>query len=123
MPDGHALGEHARADAHEGQTVAVRRVHVGLNLEDETGEIRVVRRHRPHVALVRCGRGGVFEEAGQERLDAEVGDGRTEEHRRQLALAHKIQIEGIARDIQQLDFIRQALVEALAEQLRKLRIV
>ena len=37
--------------------------------------------------------------------------------------AHKIQIEGIARDIQQLDFIRQALVEALAEQLRQLRVV
>ena len=72
---------------------------------------------------MRGGRGGVFEEAGQERLDAEVGDGRAEEHRRQLALAHKIQIEGIARDIQQLDFIHQALVEALAEQLRKLRIV
>ena len=123
VPDGHALGEHARTDAHEGQSVAVRRVHVGLNLEDETGEIRIVGLHQPHVALMRGGRGGVLKEAGQERLDAEVGDGRTEEHRRQLALAHKIQIERIARDIQQLDFVHQALVQPVAEQLRQLRVV
>ena len=111
------------ADAHEGQTVAVRRVHVGLNLEDETGEIRVVRRHRPHVAS--CEAGGV--EYSRKR----VRNGSTPKlvmaEPKNIGVsspfAHKIQIEGIARDIQQLDFIHQALVEALAEQLRKLRIV
>ena len=123
VPDGHALGEHARADAHERQPVAVGGVHVRLNLEDEAGEVRVGRLHGAHIALVRGGRGGVFEEAGEERLHAEVGDGRAEEHRRERARAHLLEVEGVARHIQQLDFVHQAGIQALAEHLRERGIV
>ena len=54
----HAALEVARGDAHEGDAVAVRRIHVGLDLEDDAAELRLVglrpcaasRRDRPAAA-------------------------------------------------------------------------
>jgi hypothetical protein len=62
----------ARDDAHEGHAVAVARIHVGLNLEDEAGESRS-RRDRP--ARRReggRGRGGVVEKPSSSKLHAEI---------------------------------------------------
>ncbi len=42
VDDGHVALEFAGADANEGDAVAVLRVHVRLNLEDEGGELRVL---------------------------------------------------------------------------------
>ena len=53
VEDLHVLLEAPGADPQEGHPVAVARVHVRLDLEDEAGEIGVVRRHRAAVALAR----------------------------------------------------------------------
>jgi hypothetical protein len=88
----HQLGLHAalqlaRADAHEGDAVAVVGVHVGLDLEDEAGHLRLGGMH-----MARCrppGRAAAAQFA--ERLDqiahAEIAQRRAEEHRRQMAFA------------------------------------
>ena len=48
----------ARADAHERDAVAVRRIHVRLDLEDEAGERVLVRLDRARVVVARgCGAG------------------------------------------------------------------
>ena len=98
-------------------------VHVGLNLEDEAGEVRVGRLHDALIALVRGGRGGVVKEAGEERLDAEVGDGGAEEHGRQRTRAHLLEVERVAGHVQQLDLVEQPLIQAIAQQAGQLRVI
>ena len=44
VPNAHIALEFARADADEGQAVAVGRIHVGLDLEDKARESLVIRR-------------------------------------------------------------------------------
>ncbi len=105
----------APENAHECQPVAVRGVHVRLNLEDETGEVRLFGLNVTDVALAGQGRRRVLQEALKERLNAEVGDGGTEEHRRQLTAAHLVEVESVARFVQQVDFLRQPLAEALCQ--------
>ena len=53
VEDLHVLLEAPGADPQERHPVAVSRVHVRLDLEDEAGEIGIVRRHRTAVALAR----------------------------------------------------------------------
>ena len=115
MPHAHALLKHAGADAHEGEAVAVSGIHVGLNLEDEAGELV---RGGIDGALVGDARRrglGVAEEALQEGLHAEVVGGRAEEHGRELSGEDLLQVELVARHVQQLDVLHQLLVVALAD--------
>jgi hypothetical protein len=42
----HAALEVARRDTHEGDPIAVRRIHVGLDLEDHAAELGLVGMHR-----------------------------------------------------------------------------
>ena len=84
--------ELAGADSHEGQAVTVGLVHVGLNLEYESGEVGA---EGIHDALIggsgQRGR-GQLQECFQERLDAEVGQSGAEEDRGQLAPANGFHI-------------------------------
>src|SRR5690606_2077586 len=72
----------ARAQAHEGDAVAVARVHVGLDLEHEAGELRFVRIHGALARRARLRAGCMFGEGAQQLLHAEVADGRAGGHRR-----------------------------------------
>ena len=73
--------ELAGADAHEGQPVAVGLVHVRLNFKDERGKVRAERVDHAAVGLARQRARRHAQEFLQERLYAEVGKRRAEEHR------------------------------------------
>ena len=124
VPHGHALFKHAGADAHEGQAVPVGGVHVGLDLEDEAGELLVrgldgadTLRH------ARGGRLGVAQKAVQERLDAEVVGGGAEEHGGQLPGKDLVHVELVPGHVQELDVLHELVVVGLADLLRALGVV
>ena len=77
--------EFARADAHERQPVAVRLVHVRLNLEDERRKIGAERVNLTAVCHTRQRARRHAQKLFQKRLHAEVCQRRAEEHRRKLA--------------------------------------
>ena len=91
----HATLELARADAHKGDAVAMVLVHVRLNLEDEAGEVlpRGLHGLAGERVGVRTGAGSQAQEVLEEGLHAEVGECRAEEHGRELAGEHRIEIE------------------------------
>jgi hypothetical protein len=77
----HAGAEAAGADAHERDAVAVLRVHVGLDLEHEAGQLVLFRGDLAAGGGARLRRGGMLDEEVQQRLHAEVVHARAEEHR------------------------------------------
>ena len=70
---GHVLLEMAGADAHEGDPVAVARVHVGLQLEHEAAEPRPQRIHRALAADAGRGPLGELQKGIEEGPHPEVG--------------------------------------------------
>ena len=115
----HAALELARADAHEGDTVAVGLVHVGLNFEDEGRELIAAGVNGLAGQAVHAGQrgGGEAEEVLEEGLDAEVGQRRAEEHGAQLAAQHAVEVKFLGSAVQQLDLVHQLLVQVGGEQL------
>ena len=71
----HARGEGAGVDAHEGDAVAVFRVHVGLYFEDEAAEFRFFRGNGAGGGGAGARRRRVLGEAVQHFAHAEVADG------------------------------------------------
>ena len=93
--------------AQKRDAVPVLRVHVGLDLEHETGEAFFVRHD---LALERGpgdGRGRVLDEAVEQLLHAEAVQGGAEEHRRQRASEIGGAIEIVAGAAHQLDLLAQ----------------
>ena len=84
MDQDHAALEHAGADAHEGDAVAVRGVHVGLHLEHEPGERRLQRARAAIPSDPRRRRRGKVDDGIEQQAYTEVGDRRAKEHRRGL---------------------------------------
>ena len=121
----HAARVLARAQAQKRDPVAVRRIHVGLDLEHEAGE-RALRRFDD--ALARRARqrsGRVGREGAQQLLDAEVVDGRTEEHRRLLAGQVGGGIETLGRAAHQLRLLHEGpglLAEKLLRRIARERV-
>ena len=103
----HAGLEAARAHPHEGHAVAVLRVHVGLDLEDEAGQLVLGRLHLATGGLARLRRRCVFDEKVQQWLHAEVVDARAEEHRRLPAVQVGLLVEGVAGALHQFQFVAQ----------------
>ena len=103
----HAARELARAQPREGDAVAVVGVHVGLDLEDEGGH-GGFRARRPCACSALCARGGGAKcgERVEQILDAEILQGRAEEHRRQVALAERLEIERPAGVLHQRQLFR-----------------
>ena len=100
------------------------RVHVGLDLEDEAGELLVRGLDGPHLLRHPGRRGlGVAQKAVQKRLHAKVVGGRAEEHGRQLAGEDLIQVEFVPRHVQQLNVLHQLVVIGLADLRRAAGIV
>ena len=87
MINRHAFIKFTGADAHESDAVPVGRVHIGLDLKDESAEQRIVR--LDHVA-VQQGAGlrlrRHFQKFFQKFLNTEVGHGAAEKHGCQFAL-------------------------------------
>ena len=123
MPYLHTLFKCAAYNAHEGQPVAVGGVHVGLNLENKAGEVRLFRADEPHVALPGQGRRRVLQESIQERLHTEICHRRAEEHGRQFAFAYRVQVEGVACFVQQLNFLVQPVAIVLVQHFFQHRII
>ena len=114
----------AGADAHEGDPVAMRLVHVRLDLEDEGREEIVL--HRIHHAGLRGpGQRGVshLQEVLQEGLDAEVRQCGTEEHRSQISAGHPLHVQFIAGAVQKLDLLQQLVLVVLADGFAEVSIV
>jgi hypothetical protein len=116
--DPHAALEVPARDAHEGDAVAVRRVHVRLDLEDDAGELRLVGLDDPLDRGPRRGRRRQVDERVEHLADAEVVDRRAEEHRRLLAGEEGLPVERRRRVAQELHVDGGLLVfgaEALGE--------
>ena len=95
----------ARAHAQERDTIAVHRVHVGLDLEHESGKRRFLRLHFARGGHARRGRGRVFDEEIEQQLHAEIVDRRAEEHRRLLAGEIGMDIKRVARAFDEFEFL------------------
>ncbi len=83
--DFHAAFETARAHPQEGDTVAVLGIHVGLDLEHESGELGFVRCHRARRGLARQRCRREVDHGIEQGLHAEVVDGGAEIDRCLLA--------------------------------------
>ena len=114
--------EFARADAHERQTIAVRLVHVRLDLEHEGGEVGGEGVDHARVALAREGRGGHAQKALQERLHAEVRQRAAEEHGRERAVSHGVEVE-LAPRAEQLDLVGEVVAPFLPNEIDQRGIV
>ena len=86
--------EHAGTHFHEGDTVAVVGVHVGVDLEDKTGEFLLVRLHETLVRLAGKRAGSDFDETIQHLADTEVVQCRSEEHGGQLPVKVCLPVDG-----------------------------
>lgn len=103
----HALGVGAGDDAHKGDTVAVLRIHVRLDLEHEAGELLLGRHHFTALGLARHGRRRPVGEAVQHVVDTEVAECGTEEDRSHLAGDEGVVIELGGGALHQLQFTAQ----------------
>ncbi len=92
----HPLLEPARADAQEGDAVAVLRVHVRLDLEHEAGELRLLGPHRADIGRAGPRRRGEAGEAFQQVRHAEIPQRRAEIDRRERAFEELFLVEGRA---------------------------
>src|ERR1700733_4390701 len=98
-----------RAQAQERDPVAMRRIHVGLDLEDEAGQCRLERIDHPLARFPLQGTRGVNRERREQLLHTEVADGGAEEHRRQAPGAIGRRVESLRRSLHQLDLIIERL--------------
>ena len=123
MIDVHTLFEFAGANAHECHAVAVRLVHVCLNLEYESGKMLVKRINDFALGHARGRRRSHLQEVLQKRLNAEVGQCGTEEYRRQRAGVYAVHVKFLTGAAEQLDVILQGLPKTFADHRLQLRIV
>src|SRR5438874_9405695 len=114
----HVLREPAGAHAHERDAIAVARIHVRLNLEDEPRETLVRRLDDAGVARPWLRRRRELYEGVQERLEAEIRERAAEKHRRLKPGAVRMSIERRSRSADDRKGIAEFGVHALADQLR-----
>ena len=115
----HAALEVAAGHAQEGDAVAVRRVHVGLDLEHHAGELGLLRLHHALDGRPRARRRRQVDQRVEHLTHAEVVDRRAEEHRRLAAGQERGFVERRSRFLHQLDLAAGLFVgaaEALLQQ-------
>jgi hypothetical protein len=108
---------------HEGDAVAVVRIHVRLDLEDDAGHGRFRRFDLACGGTLRERRGCVCLERVQHVANAEVLERGAEEHRRERAVAEFLEIEAAAGRVHEIDFLTPAGVCVRLQQLVEQRIV
>ena len=116
VEDLHVLLEAPGADPQERHPVAVSRVHVRLDFEDEAGEIGIVRRHEAPIAGTRTGRRQQLGQGIEEGADAEVRQRAAEQDRRLIAGQEAIEVEGATDLRHQRHLLAQPAPGRLPEQ-------
>src|ERR1700733_2738474 len=106
----HVARELTGADAHERDAIAMARIHVRLDLEDESGELTACRVDAGSLDRRRRHR----QELVEKELHAEVRYGASEEDRRRLAFQHRIAVELLPRAIEQLDAFAKLRIDQVA---------
>ncbi len=119
----HPPFEMPRGEADEGHPVAVLGVHVGLHLEDETGDLGFLRLDLPLGGLLRLRLRPIVAHAGHEFADAEGVDGRTEPDRRHVAFEEGLPVEGGQKCARHLDFFAELREQIGGHMIGQLRIV
>ncbi len=105
----HILLEPARTDAHEGDAIAMARIHVRLNLEDKAGKAIVGRIDDTRIARSGRRRRRQVDQRLQKRLEAEVGKSASEKYRRLQAFEVLLHVEvraGRSDDVERLSKMR-----------------
>ena len=103
--DPHPALEASRADPDERHAVAVARVHVGLDLEHERGEVLVDGTQGAVVDRPRQRRGRELAQRVQQQPDAEVPRRRAEQQRDQLAAQERLGVELAADLVDELELL------------------
>ncbi len=119
----HALAVSAGHHAHEGDTVAVFRIHVRLDLEHEAGELLLGRLDQTALGLARHRRRGPIGQAVQHVVDAEVTQRSTEEDRGHVAGDKGLVIELGRGALHQLQFTTQLGCQIFADGGVQIRVV
>ena len=119
----HAAAKMARAQAHEGDPVAVLGVHVGLHLEDEGRHFVFAREHLAFARFLDARRRRQLCYAAQKLAHSEIVDGAAEKYRRHVTAAVFVQVEGRTESARHPDLFAQRLGGALGQHLVELRIV
>ena len=120
QPDVQVVGvtpENAGTHFHEGDAVAVVGVHVGVNLEDETGEFLLVRLHEALVRLAGERAGSDLDETVQHLADTEVVQCRSEEHGGHLPVEVRRAVYGGVYFPNEFEVFPQFVGRALADML------
>src|SRR5690606_23205081 len=112
----HAALERARADAHEGDTVAVVGVHVRLDLEDEGRHLVFRRLDAARVRFLRTRRRRPVAKRLDQVAYAVIAQRRTEEDRRQVAFAKGVEVERPARLARQFELLDEGLALVFRQQ-------
>src|ERR1700723_1959196 len=91
----HAPLELTRADAQEGDAVAMVGVHVGLDLEHEARHLRFVRLHRAGRRFLRARARREFGQSIDEVFDAEILERAAKQDRGHMALEERLLVESL----------------------------
>ncbi len=89
----------------ERHAVAMVGVHIGLNLEDEAGDVVFARRDQTVGRLHVAGRRRVLGQKRDQLLDPEILERRAEEHRRQQAFVIAVGVEMRQAGLDELDLL------------------
>ena len=100
----HPTFERARTQPHEGDTIAVLRVHIGLHLEDETGDFAIVRRNLARFAWLRARWRREFGNRIDQLADTEILECGAEIDRGQVTVPIGLQIKFGIACLRQFDF-------------------
>ena len=129
----HVAFEFAGANPEEGDAVAVLRIHVGLDLEDEAGKLVVRHRHERIRGLrleggnrggaPRLGRDRIFQESVEQQLNAEIVHGGAEVNRGLLARLHRGEIERMTCAIEHRELLLHFAVSVVVQLIPHRRIV
>ena len=111
--DHHVLDEPARTHAHKREAVAMPGIHVRLNLEYETREVGIGRRHQPLRGIPRLRRRAVLDEILQQQFHPEVRHGAAEKHGSDQAGHDVFLVEHLARPGQHFHFLHPGPVKIL----------
>ena len=113
----HVPFELPAANAQKRDAIAVPRVHVGLDLEDEAAEACVGRLDPMLLGIdARCRRRSHQHERVEEQLDAEIRDRRAEEHRRHVTPQHRAAVEVCTGAFEQLELVEELAIGPLVHE-------
>jgi hypothetical protein len=107
VPQFNAALEAARGDAHKGDAIAVFRVNIGLHLEHEADDLRLLGRNRPRLCRLQARRRGQLSDPAQQFAHAEIIEPAAKIERGQMARAIELKVEGRAQTLRHLDLLVQ----------------